>query len=105
MCHTHTCVNKISVFCMYEMTAVVLMAPDSRNMQHCIYSIIVCTACLYETFPSLDIYSYRNGSQNVTQLFVVAKKFNLVIYFLFYLVFYIITRIFMNSTFHQIGFG
>jgi len=76
MCHTHDCVNKISVFWMYEMTAII---PDGTELPkhaalYITYSIICCTACLYETFPFLNNYRFRNGSQNVDQFFSFGKE-------------------------------
>jgi hypothetical protein len=51
------------------------------------YSTIGCTACLYESFPFLNNYSYRNGSQNVEQFFL-AKKLKLNIFYLFSFIIY-----------------
>jgi hypothetical protein len=58
------------------------------------YSIIGCTACLYETFPYLNNYSYRNGSQNVEQFFYLAKKLKLNIFYLFNFIIICIKRSF-----------
>ena len=38
------------------------------------YSIICCTACLYETFPFFNNYSYRHGSQKVARFFSFAEE-------------------------------
>jgi len=40
------------------------------------YSIIGCTACLYETSPFLYNYSYRIGSQNVSQFLMWQRNWN-----------------------------
>jgi len=49
---------------MHEMTATI--SDDTGLPKHATlyitYSIMGCRACLYETFPYLYNYSYRNGS-------------------------------------------
>jgi hypothetical protein len=52
------------------------------------YSAVGCTDCLYETFPCLNNYSYRNGSQNVEQFFNLAKKLKLNVFYLFNVIIY-----------------
>ena len=48
MCHTHACVNTISVFCMYEMTAIISYGTGlpKHAALYITYSIICYTACL-----------------------------------------------------------
>ena len=65
MCHTHGCVNVMSVFWMYKMTASI---SDCTGMQkhatlYITYNTMGYTACLYETFLYLNNYSYRYGSE------------------------------------------
>jgi len=52
------------------------------------YSMIGCTACLYETFPFLNNYSYRNGSQKVAEFFVLSNKLKLNIFYLLNFIIY-----------------
>jgi len=71
---------------MYEMTA---SRSDGTGLPkhaalYITYSMIGCTACLYETFPYLYNYSYRNGSQNLEQFFHLAKKLKLIFISLYY---------------------
>jgi len=85
MCHTHACVNNISLFLMYEMTASI---SDGTGLPkhaalYITYSIIGFTAGLYENFPYLYNYSSRNGSQNVERFFYVAKKLKLNVFYFF----------------------
>jgi len=52
MCHTHVCVNQMSVFWMYETTS---SRSDGTGLPthaalYITYSMIGWTACLYETF-------------------------------------------------------
>jgi hypothetical protein len=60
MCHAHACVNKISVFWMYEMTA--SRSDGTGRLKqvtlYITYNTIGCTACLYETFQYLNNCSY-----------------------------------------------
>ena len=72
MCHTLACVNIMSVFWMYEMTA---STSDGSGLPkhatlYITYSTIGCTARLYEPFPFFSNYSYRNGLQNVAEIFM-----------------------------------
>jgi hypothetical protein len=86
MCHTHACVNKISVFWMYVMTASISDGAElpKHAALYMTYSIICSTACVYETFPCLNNYSYRNESQNVVQ-FLFGKESQIEYIFLFHL--------------------
>jgi hypothetical protein len=84
MCHTHSCVNQISVFWLYEATA--SRSDGTGLLKHAAlyitYSTIGCTACLYETFPFSNNYSYRNGSQDVALFFMWQRILNW-IYFIY----------------------
>jgi hypothetical protein len=52
------------------------------------YSMIGCSACLYETFLHLNNYSYRNGSENGAQFFPLAKKVKLNVFYLIKFIIY-----------------
>jgi hypothetical protein len=70
------CVNKMSGLWMYEMTA---SRSDGTGLPkhatlYITYSMISCTACLYENFPCLYNHSYRYGSQKVEQFFLCGKE-------------------------------
>ena len=90
MCHTHACVNKISVFWLYEISASIsdnTGLPKHASL-YITYSTIGCTACLYETFPYLNNYSHRNGSQKSEHFFRLTKKLKLIVFYLFNFVIY-----------------
>jgi hypothetical protein len=76
MCHTHACVNKIPVFWVYEMSPSIsdVTGLPKHATLYVTYNTIGCTACLFETFPCLNSYKYRNGSQNVAQFFLCGKE-------------------------------
>jgi len=70
---------------MYEMSASISDGtglPKHATL-YITYSIMDCTACLYETFPYLHNYSYRNGSQNVAWFYLLSKNLKLNTLFLF----------------------
>jgi len=52
MCYSHSCLNNISVFSLYELTASRFDGTGMpKHASLCItYNTIRCTACLYETF-------------------------------------------------------
>ena len=106
MCHTHACVNKISVFWMYEMTASISDGTElpKHAALYITYSIICCTAGLYETFTYLNNYSYRNGSQNVARfLFGKETQIECIPFILLSIIF--INKSCMIYTSHQMLFG
>jgi len=81
---------------MYEMTASI---SDGTGLPkhaalYITYSMIRCTACLYETFPFFNNYSYRNESQNVEQFFHLAKKLKMDVFYSFNFIIIFIKRIF-----------
>ena len=96
MCHTHACVDKISLFWMYEMTASISDGtglPKHATL-YITYSIRGCTACLYETVPFLYNYSYLNRSQKFAQFFHLAKKLKMDVFYSFNFIIIFIKRIF-----------
>jgi hypothetical protein len=96
VCHTYACVNKISVIWIDEKTASISdgIGLPKHAALYITYSIIGCAACLYETFPFLNNYSYRNGSQNVERFFHLAKKLKLNVFYLFNFIIIFIKRSF-----------